>query len=51
MIILDARDEEKPQRILIDLDSAIELEEGVEPQLDVPAPDHSCPGGHWRSEK
>lgn len=35
MIILNDRDEEKPQGMLIDLDSAIALEEGAETQLDI----------------
>lgn len=35
MIILDGQDEGKPQGILIDLDSAIELTEGVETELDI----------------
>lgn len=35
MIILDDQDEGKPRGILIDLDSAIELTEGVEPEPDI----------------
>lgn len=35
MIILDRRDEEMPQGILIDLDSAVELAEGVETEPDI----------------
>lgn len=35
MIILDGQDEGKPQGILIDLDSAIELAEGVETESDI----------------
>jgi hypothetical protein len=35
MIILDTEDEEKPKGILIDLDSAIKLDEGLEPELDI----------------
>ena len=35
MIILDVQDEGKPQEILIDLDSAIELAEGVGTELDI----------------
>lgn len=35
MIILDGQDEGKPRGILIDLDSAIELAEGVETELDI----------------
>jgi len=35
MIILDDQDEGKPQGILIDLDSAIELAEGLETELGI----------------
>ncbi|KAI3395608.1 hypothetical protein diail_1046 [Diaporthe ilicicola] len=35
MIILDGQDEGKPQGILIDLDSAIEVDEGIAPEVDI----------------